>query len=705
MSKEIFISYSRQEITFVDSLYQDLVMRHHVPLWLDFRELRVGEEWHTDIMNAIEVAHTLLLVVSSASIKSEHVAEEWQYAIQMGKRVILLIFEAVPLPDALKVYTPEWVDGRGEYAEVLRQLVWLLQQPITPPRYPAPQSGLIVPMGVTRLAKSVRMVSRMAWLGFTPMLFYAVTISDKVEEGEWVFVMLIGMVMGAIGAYGHRYARGISHRWYDFWQLNILFWVLLACITFGVLMSGGVVGVYNTGEWTLYMMLSFCLFLVMLGCFLWAFMMLKRISSGDVYRWSSPRTGFGKGLEWKKASPFLIGLMMTGYLFGVPLIMVSWWLAGGSIRHYRKQGWGASAIPMDTPTGIILTKHVANQPAKPTAMQKLFSPTPITKQLRIGIIYNKHDESVVYAIHQLVKPMNHLIVTPQFANCVIVLISRANPINSLPKSALQNGGVGVVIIPIILDDVPIQPAPNDGSHISLSATQALIWKHDIRMDALKMMLQDVHQPENRQYLPGQFPERDRPTSTPDLIQVTRRGMLHPVNQVITAVNKLTDPMQPPLDLSQVRTLVECMGVFGIDNAHLEAHRAGKPMPDDMDLPRKHAIILFGSGCAGCLIAIVLMLIESEFIHTLAFMVGIGAIVLIGVGIKLIQDMQSVQMILGGIQRSRQSAPAKGSYLVDCGAKKYSVKPEVWHRLWDKDVGMYRIYVLGDVVLSIEPAIG
>jgi hypothetical protein len=141
MTKNIFMSYSRRELGFVDDLVSKLEGEGY-NVWLDYRVLIPGTPWKEQIAKGLSDSDTVLLVVSKSSIASQYVALEWQHFLETHQRVILLIFEAVDIPKELEKY--EWVDFRGSYKSGLEELFSQLKQPIQE-EHPAPESGFKVP--------------------------------------------------------------------------------------------------------------------------------------------------------------------------------------------------------------------------------------------------------------------------------------------------------------------------------------------------------------------------------------------------------------------------------------------------------------------------------------------------------------------------------------------------------------------------------
>lgn len=141
MTKNIFISYSRRELGFVDDIVDDLENEGY-NVWLDYRALVPGIPWKEQIDKGLNDSDTVLLVVSKAALASEYVALEWRHFLETNKRVILLIFEAVDLPPELEKY--EWVDFRSNYKAGMAELFSQLKKPIQE-EHPVPETGFKAP--------------------------------------------------------------------------------------------------------------------------------------------------------------------------------------------------------------------------------------------------------------------------------------------------------------------------------------------------------------------------------------------------------------------------------------------------------------------------------------------------------------------------------------------------------------------------------
>ena len=86
MSK-IFISYSRQNTSFVDKLIEELEKRG-LNVWVDRENIRGGTAWRAEISNAIRRSDTFIIVLSEQSALSDNVTKELALADKHKKTII-----------------------------------------------------------------------------------------------------------------------------------------------------------------------------------------------------------------------------------------------------------------------------------------------------------------------------------------------------------------------------------------------------------------------------------------------------------------------------------------------------------------------------------------------------------------------------------------------------------------------------------------
>lgn len=193
MKKNLFISYSRRQTPFVDR-FVDKLEDDGYSIWLDYQKLVPAKPWLEQIYAGIDAADVFFLVVSSESIGSKNVAQEWTRAIEKKKRIILIIFEVVPLPPELQGC--EWVDFRTKYSQRFKQLVELIEKP-QPVQGPVPQSGFKAPkrfwlaMGLSVLLVFASIPTW--WTLFVP--FVLVLLPRDILKRSYIFSRVIPMLI------------------------------------------------------------------------------------------------------------------------------------------------------------------------------------------------------------------------------------------------------------------------------------------------------------------------------------------------------------------------------------------------------------------------------------------------------------------------------------------------------------------------------
>ncbi len=137
-----FISYCRQEVTFVDSFSRELEKRG-ICNWVDFRNLVPGQPWQPQLDDGVRNAAAILLVASKASMASAPCKDEWTKSLAAGRRIILILFEPCKVsPDLAGL---EWVDFTGNFDSAMNQLLKLLAQPAQKMTTTPPCEGIRLP--------------------------------------------------------------------------------------------------------------------------------------------------------------------------------------------------------------------------------------------------------------------------------------------------------------------------------------------------------------------------------------------------------------------------------------------------------------------------------------------------------------------------------------------------------------------------------
>lgn len=132
MSKlyDVFLSYSRKDEKVMERVKKDL-QESNYRVWTD-EGIKTGtESWTQAIQDAIESAHSLVVILSPSSKKSKWVNEEINYASNQEVKIYVILAkgdEKTSVPFGLSRH--QWVDIRQKYdiSELIKQLKTQLKQ-------------------------------------------------------------------------------------------------------------------------------------------------------------------------------------------------------------------------------------------------------------------------------------------------------------------------------------------------------------------------------------------------------------------------------------------------------------------------------------------------------------------------------------------------------------------------------------------------
>lgn len=194
MKKKLFISYSRRQTPFVDR-FADYLEDNGYPLWLDYQRLVPARPWLEQIEAGVAESDVVLLIVSKDSIASPNVEPEWRWALKMKKRIVLVIFEATPLP--LELQACEWVDFRIWYGNSLKRLKMLIDAPQAGVKSAAPQSGFkaSIPFWLALLLSVIVAVGSIPawWTILVPYIL--VPLPWGIYQRNYVFSRVVPMLL------------------------------------------------------------------------------------------------------------------------------------------------------------------------------------------------------------------------------------------------------------------------------------------------------------------------------------------------------------------------------------------------------------------------------------------------------------------------------------------------------------------------------
>ncbi len=118
----VFISYARKDQDYVHKLAKQL-RGVGVDLWID-QEIAPGMNWDQQIEAALNECDQMLLVFSSAALKSENVHDEWSYFLEQGKAVHIFVYQDCELPFRLR--RRQYFLSKGDLLADVSQIVDVL---------------------------------------------------------------------------------------------------------------------------------------------------------------------------------------------------------------------------------------------------------------------------------------------------------------------------------------------------------------------------------------------------------------------------------------------------------------------------------------------------------------------------------------------------------------------------------------------------
>lgn len=114
---DVFISYSRRNIEFVQRLGAELAGRGK-DVWLDIEDIPPASRWTDDLHEGIESADAFVFVISAESVASTECRKELEQAVGLGKRIVPLHYGEVDhaaLPESLS--SLNFVPQRGVFED------------------------------------------------------------------------------------------------------------------------------------------------------------------------------------------------------------------------------------------------------------------------------------------------------------------------------------------------------------------------------------------------------------------------------------------------------------------------------------------------------------------------------------------------------------------------------------------------------------
>jgi C1A family cysteine protease len=121
----IFISYAREDSEFALRLARDLRSKG-VNIWLDQLDIPPGVRWDRAIEQALRTCDRLLIILSPASVASENVLDEVDFAFNRKKRIVPILYRPCEIP--LRLGRLQHIDFTSNYDQKLTVLLGELKE-------------------------------------------------------------------------------------------------------------------------------------------------------------------------------------------------------------------------------------------------------------------------------------------------------------------------------------------------------------------------------------------------------------------------------------------------------------------------------------------------------------------------------------------------------------------------------------------------
>lgn len=115
-----FICYSRSDEEFALKLAKEL-RSFGTNIWIDQLDIQAGDRWDMTIERNIDESDSLIVILSPASVKSDNVLDEVNFALEEKKRIIAILFQECRIPYRLRRL--QQIDFRENYEDGIEKLI------------------------------------------------------------------------------------------------------------------------------------------------------------------------------------------------------------------------------------------------------------------------------------------------------------------------------------------------------------------------------------------------------------------------------------------------------------------------------------------------------------------------------------------------------------------------------------------------------
>jgi hypothetical protein len=161
VSVSVFVCYSRAQFYFAEDLALTLG-QHGIDAWFDVHRLEPGDDWDSEIIEALRASDSIVLVASREALASPHVRAELDLAHELGKPLVLALAEHVDLSGAL-ADAPRF-DLRRGFEDEVRSLSAALETGSYAPPISSVPPAWSARAGVVRMVSAVLLGTALLWV-------------------------------------------------------------------------------------------------------------------------------------------------------------------------------------------------------------------------------------------------------------------------------------------------------------------------------------------------------------------------------------------------------------------------------------------------------------------------------------------------------------------------------------------------------------
>ena len=143
MAYDIFISYSRKDLSLIEPLVKDIEKRANVKCWIDWNGIESGSQFEDVIIKAIDSVKVVLFFLSENSMNSDYAKLEVNYAYNTSKKVVPIVLDGGSLRGwfLFKFGAVDFIDVKQQrqYDKLINDLTsWCGTEAPTPKPIPKP---------------------------------------------------------------------------------------------------------------------------------------------------------------------------------------------------------------------------------------------------------------------------------------------------------------------------------------------------------------------------------------------------------------------------------------------------------------------------------------------------------------------------------------------------------------------------------------